>query len=181
MSLMQSPYPHPIAGELVPRLEWVEPDQKTATTQRPNPSAQRGSCPQSSRRDVARSLYPMEGRRRGMAACGIKTLTPRAKIVWLGTFGDRGLALAGRLGDGWIPSLGMAPRSGLASSERVLDAAHRPAEIRSRSGAATTSSSGSVIMTRIPRSSPPARRCDRAPPRLRGARLHGLQPHPGRS
>jgi alkanesulfonate monooxygenase SsuD/methylene tetrahydromethanopterin reductase-like flavin-dependent oxidoreductase (luciferase family) len=29
--------------------------------------------------------------------------------IWLGTFGQRGLSLAGRLADGWIPSLGMAP------------------------------------------------------------------------
>jgi alkanesulfonate monooxygenase SsuD/methylene tetrahydromethanopterin reductase-like flavin-dependent oxidoreductase (luciferase family) len=29
--------------------------------------------------------------------------------IWLGTFGDRALALTGRLADGWIPSLGSAP------------------------------------------------------------------------
>ncbi|MGD0440313.1 MAG: LLM class flavin-dependent oxidoreductase [Acidimicrobiales bacterium] len=29
--------------------------------------------------------------------------------VWLGTFGDRALAITGRLADGWIPSLGYAP------------------------------------------------------------------------
>ena len=29
--------------------------------------------------------------------------------IWLGTFGDRALTLTGRLADGWIPSLGMAP------------------------------------------------------------------------
>jgi alkanesulfonate monooxygenase SsuD/methylene tetrahydromethanopterin reductase-like flavin-dependent oxidoreductase (luciferase family) len=29
--------------------------------------------------------------------------------IWLGTFGPRALALTGRLADGWIPSLGMAP------------------------------------------------------------------------
>jgi probable F420-dependent oxidoreductase len=29
--------------------------------------------------------------------------------IWLGTFGDRGLALTGRLADGWIPTLGFAP------------------------------------------------------------------------
>lgn len=29
--------------------------------------------------------------------------------VWLGTFGDRALAVTGRLADGWIPSLGYAP------------------------------------------------------------------------
>ncbi|MGH3244284.1 MAG: LLM class flavin-dependent oxidoreductase [Spirillospora sp.] len=29
--------------------------------------------------------------------------------IWLGTFGDRALAVTGRLADGWIPSFGMAP------------------------------------------------------------------------
>ncbi|WP_433064056.1 LLM class flavin-dependent oxidoreductase [Dactylosporangium sp. CS-033363] len=29
--------------------------------------------------------------------------------IWLGTFGDRALAMTGRLADGWIPSLGSAP------------------------------------------------------------------------
>jgi len=29
--------------------------------------------------------------------------------IWLGTFGDRALALTGREADGWIPSLGSAP------------------------------------------------------------------------
>jgi alkanesulfonate monooxygenase SsuD/methylene tetrahydromethanopterin reductase-like flavin-dependent oxidoreductase (luciferase family) len=35
---------------------------------------------------------------------------PRRRIpIWLGTFGERGLAITGRLADGWIPSLEMAP------------------------------------------------------------------------
>jgi alkanesulfonate monooxygenase SsuD/methylene tetrahydromethanopterin reductase-like flavin-dependent oxidoreductase (luciferase family) len=29
--------------------------------------------------------------------------------IWLGTFGDRALAITGRYADGWIPSLGYAP------------------------------------------------------------------------
>lgn len=29
--------------------------------------------------------------------------------IWLGTFGDRALAVTGKLADGWIPSLGSAP------------------------------------------------------------------------
>jgi alkanesulfonate monooxygenase SsuD/methylene tetrahydromethanopterin reductase-like flavin-dependent oxidoreductase (luciferase family) len=33
--------------------------------------------------------------------------------IWLGTFGDRALALTGRLADGWIPSLGSAPADGV--------------------------------------------------------------------
>ena len=45
--------------------------------------------------------------------------------VWLGTYGNRALALTGRLADGWIPSLGYAPPEQVpAMRERVLTAAH---------------------------------------------------------
>jgi probable F420-dependent oxidoreductase len=44
--------------------------------------------------------------------------------IWLGTFGDRGLALTGRLGDGWIPSLDLAPPGrARVMRERILSAA----------------------------------------------------------
>lgn len=44
--------------------------------------------------------------------------------VWLGTFGDRALAVTGRLADGWIPSLGYASAEQLAvMRQRVLAAA----------------------------------------------------------
>jgi probable F420-dependent oxidoreductase len=44
--------------------------------------------------------------------------------IWLGTYGDRALALTGRLADGWIPSLGYAPPERVvAMRERVLAAA----------------------------------------------------------
>ena len=40
--------------------------------------------------------------------------------IWLGTFGDRALTLTGRLADGWIPSLGMAPPERIpAMRERI--------------------------------------------------------------
>jgi alkanesulfonate monooxygenase SsuD/methylene tetrahydromethanopterin reductase-like flavin-dependent oxidoreductase (luciferase family) len=46
--------------------------------------------------------------------------------IWLGTFGDRGLNLAGRVADGWIPSLEMAPpERARAMRERVLAAARQ--------------------------------------------------------
>jgi alkanesulfonate monooxygenase SsuD/methylene tetrahydromethanopterin reductase-like flavin-dependent oxidoreductase (luciferase family) len=45
--------------------------------------------------------------------------------IWLGTYGDRALALTGRLADGWIPSLGYAPPEQVkAMRERMLAAAH---------------------------------------------------------
>lgn len=44
--------------------------------------------------------------------------------IWLGTFGPRGLALTGRLADGWIPSLGYRPEDELPSMvAAVVDAA----------------------------------------------------------
>jgi len=44
--------------------------------------------------------------------------------IWLGTFGDRALAVTGQLADGWIPSHGyMPPERVPAMRERVLTAA----------------------------------------------------------
>lgn len=44
--------------------------------------------------------------------------------VWLGTFGDRALAVTGRYADGWIPTLGYAPEDQLAVMRgKVLAAA----------------------------------------------------------
>jgi alkanesulfonate monooxygenase SsuD/methylene tetrahydromethanopterin reductase-like flavin-dependent oxidoreductase (luciferase family) len=44
--------------------------------------------------------------------------------LWTGAYGDRGLALTGELGDGWIPSLDMAPpERAAAMRERILRAA----------------------------------------------------------
>jgi alkanesulfonate monooxygenase SsuD/methylene tetrahydromethanopterin reductase-like flavin-dependent oxidoreductase (luciferase family) len=45
--------------------------------------------------------------------------------IWLGTFGDRALAVTGRYADGWIPSLGYAPLDQLpVMRHKVLAAAH---------------------------------------------------------
>ena len=44
--------------------------------------------------------------------------------IWLGTFGPRALEVTGRLADGWIPSLDMAPPDRVGTMRaRVLDAA----------------------------------------------------------
>jgi alkanesulfonate monooxygenase SsuD/methylene tetrahydromethanopterin reductase-like flavin-dependent oxidoreductase (luciferase family) len=55
------------------------------------------------------------------------TIDPRPSDpvpVWTGVYGDRGLALTGELGDGWIPSLDMAPpERAAAMRERILRAA----------------------------------------------------------
>ena len=54
--------------------------------------------------------------------------------IWLGTFGDRALALTGRVADGWIPSLEMAPPERIpAMRDRLLagvrEAGREPEEI----------------------------------------------------
>jgi alkanesulfonate monooxygenase SsuD/methylene tetrahydromethanopterin reductase-like flavin-dependent oxidoreductase (luciferase family) len=50
--------------------------------------------------------------------------------IWLGTYGNRALAVTGRLADGWIPSLGFAAPEGIpAMRDRILAAARDPAEI----------------------------------------------------
>jgi alkanesulfonate monooxygenase SsuD/methylene tetrahydromethanopterin reductase-like flavin-dependent oxidoreductase (luciferase family) len=50
---------------------------------------------------------------------------PERRIpIWLGTFGDRALAITGRAADGWIPSLGYAPFDQLETMRgKVLAAA----------------------------------------------------------
>ncbi len=50
---------------------------------------------------------------------------PERRIpIWLGTFGRRGLVLAGTLADGWLPSLGYGPESELpVMRARVVEAA----------------------------------------------------------
>ena len=47
---------------------------------------------------------------------------PQRRIpIWLGTYGNRALAVTGRLADGWIPSLGFAaPEQIPAMRDRVL-------------------------------------------------------------
>jgi len=46
--------------------------------------------------------------------------------IWLGTFGDRALAVTGRIADGWIPSLGHAPAERIPTMRsQVLAAAER--------------------------------------------------------
>ncbi|WP_199422159.1 LLM class flavin-dependent oxidoreductase [Actinotalea solisilvae] len=55
--------------------------------------------------------------------------------IWLGAYGPRMLALTGRLGDGWVPSLGRTPLADLVAGHAVVDdAAHAagrdPAAVR---------------------------------------------------
>jgi alkanesulfonate monooxygenase SsuD/methylene tetrahydromethanopterin reductase-like flavin-dependent oxidoreductase (luciferase family) len=55
--------------------------------------------------------------------------------IWLGVYRQRALALAGRLGDGWVPSFPYAPPERVPEMQQRIDAAaaeagRRPAEIR---------------------------------------------------
>jgi probable F420-dependent oxidoreductase len=46
--------------------------------------------------------------------------------IWLGTYGNRALAVTGQLADGWIPSLGFAPPEQVrAMRDRLFEAARR--------------------------------------------------------
>jgi alkanesulfonate monooxygenase SsuD/methylene tetrahydromethanopterin reductase-like flavin-dependent oxidoreductase (luciferase family) len=72
----------------------------------------------------AEPSFSYAGRIYHTQAADLEPKPARRIPIWLGTFGDRALAVTGRLADGWIPSLGFAPRDRLAAMrERVLTAA----------------------------------------------------------
>ena len=78
--------------------------------------------------------FTYTGPRYHTEAADLEPKPARPIPIWLGTYGDRALGATGRLADGWIPSLGSAPRDQLAAMRaRVLaaatDAGRRPAEI----------------------------------------------------
>jgi probable F420-dependent oxidoreductase len=78
--------------------------------------------------------FSYAGRVYHAAAADLEPKPSRRIPIWLGTFGDRALGVTGRLADGWIPSLGFAPRERLvAMRDRVLAAAQQagrqPADI----------------------------------------------------
>ena len=89
---------------------------------------------------VARGLwsqpdFTFDGRHYRTAAANLEPKPPRRIPVWLGTFGPRALEVTGRVADGWIPSLDMAPPEAIpAMRERIFDAARSagrdPGEIR---------------------------------------------------
>jgi alkanesulfonate monooxygenase SsuD/methylene tetrahydromethanopterin reductase-like flavin-dependent oxidoreductase (luciferase family) len=68
--------------------------------------------------------FTYQGRRYHTDAAVLEPKPDRRIPIWLGTYGNRALALTGRLADGWIPSLGFAPPEQAAvMRERVLAAA----------------------------------------------------------
>jgi alkanesulfonate monooxygenase SsuD/methylene tetrahydromethanopterin reductase-like flavin-dependent oxidoreductase (luciferase family) len=78
--------------------------------------------------------FSFPGRRYHTDAAELEPKPAHPIPIWLGTFGDRALELTGRLADGWIPSLGLAPPERIpAMRERLLAGAKAagrdPAEI----------------------------------------------------
>jgi len=82
----------------------------------------------------SRPRFSFDGRLYRTDGADLEPKPDRHIPIWLGTYGNRALALTGRLADGWIPSLGYAPPERVvAMRERVLAAAgaagRDPAEI----------------------------------------------------
>jgi len=82
----------------------------------------------------SRPRFSFDGRLYRTDGADLEPKPDRHIPIWLGTYGNRALALTGRLADGWIPSLGYAPPERVvAMRERVLAAASAagrdPAEI----------------------------------------------------
>lgn len=66
--------------------------------------------------------FTFEGKFFHTVAADIEPKPARRIPIWLGTFGIRGLDLTGRLADGWIPSLEMAPPEVIpAMRERISE------------------------------------------------------------
>jgi len=68
--------------------------------------------------------FTFEGRLYRTEGAEVEPKPDRRIPIWLGTYGNRALAVTGRLADGWIPSLGFAPPERVtAMRARVLAAA----------------------------------------------------------
>lgn len=70
--------------------------------------------------------FTFEGRLYRTEGAELEPKPERPIPIWLGTYGNRALAVTGRLADGWIPSLGFAPPDEVTvMRERVVSAARR--------------------------------------------------------
>jgi alkanesulfonate monooxygenase SsuD/methylene tetrahydromethanopterin reductase-like flavin-dependent oxidoreductase (luciferase family) len=85
------------------------------------------SCPLRTTRAGRRwsqAAFTFDGRLHRTEGASLEPKPARPIPIWLGTFGDRALAVTGRLADGWIPSYGDRPLEQYrAMRERVLTAA----------------------------------------------------------
>jgi probable F420-dependent oxidoreductase len=74
----------------------------------------------------SKSSFTHHGRLYRTEAARLEPKPARRIPIWLGTYGPRALALTGRLADGWIPTLELAPPEQIVSMrDRVLKAAER--------------------------------------------------------
>jgi alkanesulfonate monooxygenase SsuD/methylene tetrahydromethanopterin reductase-like flavin-dependent oxidoreductase (luciferase family) len=72
----------------------------------------------------SRRAFSFDGRLYRTEAADLEPKPEPPIPIWLGTLGNRALAVTGRLADGWIPSLGMAPPDRVPDMrERVFAAA----------------------------------------------------------
>ena len=71
--------------------------------------------------------FSYAGRVLSVAGAELEPKPARPLPIWLGTFGDRALAVTGRYADGWIPSLGYAGADRLARMRGQVLAAARAA------------------------------------------------------
>jgi probable F420-dependent oxidoreductase len=69
--------------------------------------------------------FTFSGRLYQTAGADLEPKPVRHIPIWLGTFGDRALTVTGRLADGWIPSLGMAPPERIPAMRRRIEAGAR--------------------------------------------------------
>jgi probable F420-dependent oxidoreductase len=81
---------------------------------------------------IARGLWAEErfsfpGRRYRIREAELEPKPGHGIPIWLGTYGNRALALTGRLADGWIPSHGMVSPEELAAMRRRVMTAAREA------------------------------------------------------
>jgi alkanesulfonate monooxygenase SsuD/methylene tetrahydromethanopterin reductase-like flavin-dependent oxidoreductase (luciferase family) len=75
----------------------------------------------------SRPAFSFAGRRYETTSADIEPKPSHRIPIWLGTFGDRALAVTGRHADGWIPSLGHVAPGQLPAMHRKVMAAARNA------------------------------------------------------
>lgn len=73
------------------------------------------------------SAFTLEGRHHRTEAANIEPKPEHHIPVWLGTYGKRSLAVTGRVADGWIPTLEMAPADQIPAMRDTIFTAARDA------------------------------------------------------
>ena len=71
--------------------------------------------------------FTFEGRHFRIASANLEPKPARRIPIWVGTYGPRALAVTGRVADGWIPSIDMAPPDRVPEMRSRIAAAARRA------------------------------------------------------